>query len=299
MKKLVKSVLMLSIASLAILSSCKKDDDNADVTDVKVDISSSPASPVVIGTPYKVTIVCTGNTDNKLKSISVTRTATGMSDKVMLSTSLTGTSSTQEVWDTPGVEGSYTYTAAITGEKGSPATKNITVTVIPAPGGINKTANPVPLFAQQNDPGVNENFMNLSTFATYDNSEFTANKANIDLVFYYGNSNKATLCSPSDNAMQTQIYSGLNWTGTNTTQLYKTSLTVAQYNAIANGTTDTELTTMAAGVSAWSSTMTQLAVDNIILFKTAAGKIGLIRVNTLTGNSSTDGSVDISVVVQD
>jgi hypothetical protein len=298
MKKLVKSVLMLSIASLAILSSCKKDDANSEVTDVTVTITTTPASPVTEGADVVLTIVSKGNTDNKLKSISVKRTHTS-GEVTLLSKSLTGTSSTEEIKDSTVESGSYTYTVAVTGEKGSPATKTITVTTIPAPGTIDKTSNPVPLFGSGNGAGTNPNFMKLtSNFNAYSTSDFAANKANVDLAFYFGDGNKGTLSSPDDAVMQ-GLFSNLNWTGANATQLFKTSLTVAQFDAIANGTTDVEITSLASGVTAWVKTVTNLSVGNVLLFRTAGGKLGLIKVHSLAGTTRNDAEMNVSVVVQD
>lgn len=297
MKKLVKSVLMLSIASLAILSSCKKDDSNADVTNVKVDITTTPASPVPEGSRIVLTVTSTGNTDNKLKSISVTRSQ-GSDQKVVLSKSLTGTTSTDTIPDTL-VSGTYTYTVAVTGEKGSPATKTITVVTVAPAGALDVTANGVPLFGQTNGGGTNQNFMKLtSQFNNYNTTEFNANKSSIDLAYYFGNTNKATITSPTDNTMQ-GLYSGLSWTGVNTTALYKTTLTSAQYDAIVTSNSDAQITALAATVTTWVSSVNLLTTGNVILFKTAGNKLGLIKVENLTGTTANDSQIDLSVAVQD
>jgi hypothetical protein len=295
MKKLVKSVLMLSIASLAVLSSCKKDDDNADVTDVKVEITATPSGNIVMGTPVTIKVVCTGNTDNKLKSISVKRTQ-GADEVVMVSKSLTGTSATEEFTDTP-VTGSYTYTVAVTGEKGSPATKVLTITTVPPPGNIGKAPS-VPLFGAGADE-ANPNFMQLSSpYAPFTKSDFASNKSNLDLAFYFGQANKATISSPSDNVMR-GLYSGLDWTGTNTTQLYKTSLTAAQFDDIyATATTDAQITDMAANVTTWTETVTNLATGHVILYKTADGVVGLLKVVSVLG-ATPDGQIEVKIISQD
>jgi hypothetical protein len=296
MKKLVKSVLMLSIASLAILSSCKDGDD--EVADVTVTVSSTPASPVVEGTPVKLTIVCAGNTDNKLKSISVTRSSASTTDKVILSKSIDGTSATEEVIDTPPAAGTYNYTVAVEGKSGSPATKVFTLVVTAAPGPIETSPSAIPLFGQTNSPGTSQNFMKLvPNFGSYSTTEFAANKANVDLAFYYGNTNKATISSPSDPQMQ-GLYGGLDWNGVNTTQLYKTSLTVAQFDAIAAGDDDAEITALAATVTTWSVNANLLNTGSVILYKTANGTLGLIKVANFTGTTANDAEISLSIVAQ-
>lgn len=274
MKKLAKSILMLSIASLAILSSCSKEDDNAEVTDVKVEISTTPTGSVIENSIVTLNVTATGSASNKLKSISVSRS----DNKVVLSKSLSGTSSTEVIVDTVGTAASYTYTVAITGEKGSPATKTVTITTRKAPSEL-EVPNPIPLYAQQNGAGDNPNFLRLtSPFSPYTTAEFAANKSNVNLCFYYGNSNKATISSPTDAVMQT-LYSGLTWSGVSNTSLFKTNLTIAQYDAIVASNTDEQIITLASGVTTWSNTITQLEVGNVVLFKLSTGELGLIKVN--------------------
>lgn len=298
MKKLVKSVLMLSIASLAILSSCKKEDSNAEVTDVTVSVSSSPAIPVEGGV-VTLTVTCTGNTDNNLKSISVNRSGGSLADKVVLSKSLTGTSSTEVIVDTIGT-GTFTYVVAVTGKEGSPATKTITVTTRSLPKQVDVTTSAIPLFGQTNDDpsATNPHFMKLtSPFTPISISTFPAEKSNVDLAFFFGATNKATITSPTDVTMQ-GLYSGLSWAGANATLLYKTTMTTAQYDAIASANSDSLITSMAAGVTTWGSSINLLAQGNIILFKTSANKLGLIKVENISGTQSNDAEINLRVISQ-
>lgn len=295
MKKLVKSVMMLSIASLAILSSCKKEDSNAEVTDVKVDVTSSPSS-VLEGGIVTLTVTCTGNADNNLNSISVTRSGGSLASKTVLSTSLSGTSATKTIVDTLG-SGTFTYTVAVTGKSGSPATKTISITTISAPKPVDVT-NAIPLFGQTNGSGTNAHFMQLTDpHGTFSTTTFAANKAKIDLAFFYGSTNKATLTSPSDLTMQ-GLFGGLNWTGVNTTSLYKTSMTTAQFDAIAAANSDSAITAAAASVATWVSSINLLAKDNIILYKTAGNKLGLIKVDNLSATGANDAEINLRIISQ-
>ncbi len=299
MKKLVRSFLMLSVASLAILSSCSKEDSNADVTDVKVTITPSVANPLE-GDSITITITATGNVDNKLKSISVTRN----DGKVLLSKSLSGTSATETVKDLV-VSGTYIYTAALTGEKGSPATATTTVVTRTAPKGLD-VSNATPLFGQSNGAGTNSNFIQAEDpFADFSTSTFAANKASVDICFFYGETNKATLTSPSDAVMQ-GLYSGLTWTGANTTSLYKTTLTAAQFDAIATSDSDSLITQLASTVTTWTTSANQLSAGSVLLYKRGAdAKLGLIKVVSLTSSdpdlpiSSTTAELNIVIAAQE
>jgi hypothetical protein len=297
MKKLVKSVLMLSIASLAILSSCKKETTD-EVTDVTVTITPSPSASLVdVGTVLTLTIEAKGNTDNKLKKITVTSTQSG---SALLSKTLSVNSTTEIVRDTLKKSNeTYSYTVTVEGEKGSPATKTYTVKTKTVAAGVNVT-NAIPLFGQTNGAGTNANFMQLTDpHGTFSTSTFVANKAKVDVAFFYGSINKATLTSPSDATMQ-GLYSGLNWTGANVTKLYKTSMTVAEFEAVATAKSDAAITTLAASVatSAWVSSISQLSRYNVILYKTAGNKLGLIKVDNLSATGPNDAEISLQVISQ-
>ena len=297
MKKLVKSVLMLSIASLAILSSCKKETTD-EVTDVTVTITPSPsASPVDVGTVLTLTIEAKGNTDNKLKKITVTSTQAG---SALLSKTLSVNSTTEIVRDTLKKSNeTYSYTVTVEGEKGSPATKTYTVKTKTAAAEVDVT-NAIPLFGQTNGAGINAHFIQLtSPFGTYPVGVFGVNKAKVDLAFFYGSLNKATLASPSDTTMQ-GLFKGLNWTGANVTMLYKTSMTTTEFDAVATAKSDAAITTLAASVatSAWVSSINMLSKGNVVLYKTAGNKLGLIKVDDLSGITANDAEINLRIISQ-
>lgn len=297
MKKLVRSVLMLSIASIAILSSCSKETDT-EVTDVKVTITSSPASVVEIGQPITLTVTATGNPDNKIKSISVTRSG---DNKVVLSKKLSETSSTQTVTDTILLVGSYTYTVAVEGDKGSPAIATCSITARAPYGTTSSTPVAIDLKGQTQDSTENY-FMKLTPdFTPYDRgrSTFTANKANIDMCFFFGTANKATLASPDDaTAMQT-VYSYIDWTGAKKTKFSKTSLTLAQFNTIETSGNDSAIVNIAIGTTTWGVSVNNLAKDNVLVYETAEGKKGLVLVADLTGTQASNASISVRVISQD
>ena len=297
MKKLVKSVLMLSIASLAILSSCTKETTD-EVTDVTVTITPSPSASLVdVGTVLTLTIEAKGNTDNKLKKITVTSTQSG---SALLSKTLSVNSTTEIVRDTLAkIDATYSYTVTVEGEKGSPATKTYTVKTKTAAAEVDVT-NAIPLFGQTNGAGTNANFMQLTDpHGTFSTATFAANKANVDVAFFYGATNKATLTSPSDVTMQ-GLYSGLNWTGANTTMLYKTSMTTAEFDAVATANSDAAITTLAASVatSAWVSSVNLLTKGNVVLYKTAGNKLGLIKVDNLSATGANDAEISLQIISQ-
>jgi hypothetical protein len=295
MKKLVRSMLMLSMASIAILSSCSKTDSNDEVTDVKVDITSSPVNPVLINTFVTLNVTATGNVDNKLKSISVTRG----DGKIVLSKSLTGTNSTETIVDTLGNESSYTYTVAVTGEKGSPATKTITVTTKQPAGKLDVTQTAIPLFAQLHASEETHFIKLVDPFTPIGTSQFAANKSSVDLVYYYGGSGN-TLTSPKDQPMQDQIYKAPNfdWTGANNTLLYKTSMTAAEFDVYVQDASDEALVQMGTSINTWTTSVKSLTGGEVIIYKTSTGKYGYIKVDAVGGSSTSTGQIDLKFVAQ-
>lgn len=297
MKKLVKSILMLSIASIAILSSCSKEGDT-DVTDVKVTITSSPASPVLIGTPITLTVTATGNVDNKLKTISVTRSG---DNKVVLSKNISGSEFSEEIIDTILLVGTFDYTVAVTGEKGSPATAVAKVTTRAPYGSISNTPVAIDLHGQTQD-STESYFMQLvHPFTPYDRGRqtFADNKASIDMCFYFGNTNQATLASPDDADFMQTVYSYIDWTGAKKTKFAKTSLTAAQYEAIVTSASDSAIVAIAAGTTTWGAYVNKLALNNVLVYETAEGKKGLVLVSALTGTQASNAQISVKAVAQD
>lgn len=285
---------MLSIASIAILSSCSKEDDNADVTDVKIDFTVTPGNPE-INTVVTLNISLTGNPDNKLKSMSVTRN----DGKTIASKSLSGTTAVEVLTDSIGDAQSYTYTVAVTGEKGSPVTKPVTiVTKLPA-GPVDVSPTAVPLFSQLFSSGGAHFIEATDPYSSFTTELHAANIAKIDLVYYYGGS-KHTITSPDDAPMQDQIYkTNYDWTGAKKTVISKSaSTTAAEFDAYVQGGSDEALTQEGLAVTTWSSAVKDLKEGEVYIYKTAAGKYGYFKVNAVVGTNSTDSQIDLKFVTQ-
>ncbi|MES2558925.1 MAG: hypothetical protein V4590_04255 [Bacteroidota bacterium] len=302
MKKLVKSVLMLSIASLAILSSCKKEDDNGDVTNVSVTITASPSDALVqTGTVLTLTIECTGNTDNKLKKITVTST---QGSAALLSKTLSTNSSTEIVRDTLLLPNTtYSYTVTVEGEKGTPATKTYTVKTRAPYGLTTRTANAIELLGQTQGSDASS-FIALSNPITpFSFNEFDANKGRIDLGFFYGTNSgyKLTLSVPQDTFLRNRVFSSLNFAGTKTVKLAKTTLTAAQFDVIAAAINDSAIVNYEganpqAGWNLWR--VDNLKAGDVLAFVNGAGKMGFVKVTTAFGTEAGDAKVELEVVAQ-
>lgn len=301
MKKLAKSFLMLSMASLAVLSSCKKDDTNDEVTAVKVSIAGTPSgSTLEAGTVLKLTINAEGNPDNKVKKITVTRIPSN--GGTIFIDEYSDVTVSQDIYDTlTAVDVTYTYSVLVDGEKGTPATASYEVKTVAPYGLIEHMNTPVEFSGQTQNTSLTYFLQLVNPFAPYDRdpSTFTSNVDNIDLGFFYGDANKFTLGSPSDATLQSVYDATITFTGAKVTSLSKTSVTAAQFDAIVASQSDSAILAIAAGTTTWTGLANNLAVGNVLVYKTAEGKKGLIKVMSASGTSASAAKMTIDVVAQD
>ena len=299
MKKAMKTIMMLFVASSFILTSCSSE-DVADVT--LTTIPASTGTTFFVGDTMSVTINAKGNADNKLKSLTITKAVTGYSTITYFKKeNLSVTDYIFELKDTLDIQdtGIVTYNITLTGEKGTAQTKTITITVNKI-GFIEETnGSPIQLFSHlYNGP----RFCQLSTFETWsidtvDNYEKLRNR--IDLVSYRGQMNGFTLSSPDDAVMQ-GLYSGLSgfWTSgkARVTGLVRVNGLI-NYNTVLAPGDDRLLVQFAAGKT-YGKTVTNIAINDLILFRTAGGKLGLMKVTSLDLSTSGAEQVQFETLVQ-
>lgn len=151
-------------------------------------------------------------------------------------------------------------------------------------------------------------FFSLSEGVTFTANEVVngpaGTSAKIDLGYYYGTNDNASLAAPA--SYPSLIYNlgpnGQNWGTRNATKLKSTAITATQFieivtreqlrKAFDDGTTE-------AGVK------TKLVVGDVIAFETAStsefggGKRGLIRVKAITAGAGTTGQIDLEIIVED
>jgi len=301
MKRLSLLFAILLMASVPFLTSCGTDEET---TDVKPTINfvggaGFTAADVTLeaGENFKVGINAFSNTSSKAKltKFKVVRTF----DNVPF-TALDSTLSSTDVFNI-NIEalaypeaGSERWTFTITDKDGQSSEVSFNITTTAVIGG------PIVSYNQK-ILGSYDNLLYGSSFASSDGIVYTlteakANAAKIDWMYYYGGAtNLATLVAPID-ATASSVFSGVNgpasWSVRNDTKLGIVTLpTGVTWDNI---TTDTEIITLATGLSATKANM--LAVGNIVAFKTVTGKMGLIKIEAITG--TTAGSITYSVKVQ-
>ena len=294
-------MVMLFAASALVLASCG---DDTDVKDVELTLIPAATSGThFVGDVLSITLNAKGNSDNKLKALTIVKSVTGSAPlTVYKNDKLSGTDfiyalkDTLETTDT----GTVTYTFTLTGEKGNASVKNYTATVRVV-GLILNIVNVISLKGQLNTNSP-LHFMKLTPpFTPYSTTVTLPEFETCDLAFYFGSSNRFTISSPSDKVMQ-GLYSGLDsyWSKAKVTGFYKAGANDLNYQAIVTTGTDMPIVNYAQGKT-FSNTVTNLITGDVILFKTAEGKLGLIQVKAINppqNAAATNASMDIVVAAQ-
>jgi hypothetical protein len=169
-----------------------------------------------------------------------------------------------------------------------------TVNVTNPPGEIN-TYTAVIMSDLKNPTG--SSFYSIKDNTLMNINAAIAASSSVDLIYYYGATNKATLCAPADkeveefeNLQNEKIV--LKFTTRNNTKLGAVTMTTTEFAAITN-----DLTIKAKQPAATATAVKTLAVGNVLWAETVAGKQALIRVVEITGAQSTS-FITIEVKVQ-
>jgi hypothetical protein len=293
MKKFKFISLMIAALSLGFgFTSCEEDllneDEEGGAATISIDASADKTQVEVgedIVVSYDVLI-----SDNKLESIELRE-----GDNLI--------GAVQDGFDdTRRDAGEITYNATEAGDfvlslyvvdnKGNSKTSDINITVLEAGGEISEfTA--ILMGAQSNtDEG---SYLDANTGNTYMQSDAESNQSLIDVIYYYGSANKATFAAPNNELVDGTGANALSLTAAfstkNATKFTKTTLDASDFDAIVN---DATIVSEADGLS--DSDATDVAVGEVVAFKTQGGKSGLIKVVELEAINT--GTITIAVKVQ-
>ncbi len=285
---------MMALAVTTSLFSCNKDEEAklAPTVTLKSDAGYVLADKQLnFGDTFKIGATLVSN-DSKLKSVSLSVSYDGAVATTIETKTLTEKTATYDYTGaTRTKEGTEKYTLTLTDDNGEIATKSFTLTVKAPASPINKYT--ATLLGGQSNTTLGSYYA-TSTNTVYTQSTAPANSVAIDFIYYFGSSNKATLASPSDvtvNGTSGNLSLATILTTKNTTNFANSGLTATQFDAINN---EGDITSIIPNSPTTLSN--NLAVGNVILFKTDAGKFGLIKVSALTPNA--DGQITIDVKVQ-
>jgi hypothetical protein len=296
MKKLSLLFAILLVASATFFTSCSKDTTttpptimlNAGTGYTATDVS------VPVNTALKIGVIA-NSTTGKLTNLKVSQTISGVTTNISDNTFATPTATHNEDFEMTAspVAGVVTLTFRITADDGEYAEASLTITTTSAP--IN-TYTAVLLGGQENP--------NLGSFySTIDNAVMKlaaarSNSQTVDMVYYYGTTNHASIVAVSDNQLQgvPSFVECASWPTQNETKFKLTTgvdwSTITDESGILANATDLTVTHI-----------NQLAVGDIVSFQTATtssnpSKKGMYKVMEVNGTGGADRSITIEVKIQ-
>lgn len=295
-------LLVFAVAS-TVLVSCNKD-ENTDPQLPSINfvggsgyVSTDGTYPV--NTLLKVGINAAANTTSgsKLTKLVVTRTFNNVPTTVLDSTISVSNFNIEANFYTASVAGTERFAVKVTDADGesNEISFNITTTPVEATVSIYTAI----LMGGQSNLSIGSFWSSVNN-TVYKQADALLNQNKVDLVYFYGTDNKASLAAPDEATLGTVWASGYfgDWTIRNATRFKKT--TGVNWDAIT--TTDDDLINEnATGLSL--SMVNQLQVGDIVAFETAAtsansSKKGLYKVLAITGTSGADRAITIEVKIK-
>ena len=129
----------------------------------------------------------------------------------------------------------------------------------------------------------------------FQDAAFNDHQDAIDLIYYYEAGDENVIASAGAN-ISDDIFTGAsgltNWTTLNETRYYKTSISTAEFDAVAN---DSLLTIAFNALDAKRKAKT-LNIDDVYSFLTESGKFGMFKVVAMDGQAT--GNIEIALKVQ-
>ena len=301
MKKMRFLTVLLAVAGMVFLNSCGGDDEHAaptisiSKTNWELDFSSDTAVQVLFTADV--------NAEGEVETFSITETkidqnggASSAAYDASTTSSFKGETSKKYTFDKTFYASDFTqykeydYKFSVTDKDGQSYSVTVKITkketsIPPA------TEYSAVIMGAQSNANLGS-YYDVETNTVFLQSDASNHQADVDFVYYYGNTNAATIAAPNDETV--------NGTGTN-------SLTLTQGWSIQNATAFYKLTDVdfasiqtTADVNAALenqnsplSKVNELAVGDVIGFTTAAGTNGVFKVTEINGEAT--GSITIDV----
>jgi hypothetical protein len=304
MKKTIKTLLFLFVASSLVLVSCKKDDTTATTTVPNgpvitlkdsfatgdYDLKAQNSILNVNVTAQSGTILVTNKIERQVNSAAATTLSSGnvMASQINgFSLSLPVSSLLTGVTLAPGTMVTFTY--SVTDSKAQTTKTSITYTAVQ--NNSIATSNLIELGAQTNSMmeykflGIADNFTAYTAGA---NGTAKANSSKVDFVYYYGATGLNSFAAPA-NVDGAQVIWGNEiggWATKNATQFKTTSITKVQFlNYKDNLKTNVLINTVDFSAGAVDK-VTGIKQDDVIAFKTASGTQGLIYFSAVAADNA-------------
>ena len=285
-----------AIASIAVLTSCKKDEV----------IPEGPKITFANGTTYKAkstdssyTFIANIEAAGELKEIKLFDVSDASKETQIGAPITSFNSATKHTLnnkvDLISKTGEIKVKVSVTDKKEQ---TNSAIFIITKYGAINFYSAKIMGAQYNNGTG---SFLSTSTGTIYSKTEAKTNASLVDFVYSYRGANMlAFIAAPSDALLDATVNIKVeNWTKLNSTKFKLSTLTIADFDAIED---DSKF----SSVDLTATNFLDLKEGNVVYFKTEAGKLGVFKVKSinkgLTGPTDFDkyqsGSIEIDVKVQ-
>ncbi len=282
------SVYLFALLALSLtISSCNKDDDPVGPPTLNfiggegyIDTDAT----IAVNTIFKVGIAASSNseTNEKLTSLKLTRTIDG---NTYIDTTFSINENTFNIdfqFNSQQAGVVETIAFLLTDKAGQTSEKDLVLTYEATGVAVFKDEG-VTMGSFNDDAG---SFYSTVTTAVYNIADATEAQTIIDFLFYLGATNGSTIASPADTDANT-VYAINDWTTKNATLFVKTDMTAAEFDAIGDTFVFPEFTNGTSGI-------TNLATNDILMFKTVNDFLGLVKVNSINGRGD---FVSLDVIV--
>jgi len=297
MKKIQLLAGLLLITGIGIFTSCKKDSTTEDLSPSMNFVGGSgfisADANLTAGAVFQVGVNASANSTSKTKltNFKVVRTFNNIPYTVIDSTFSESNFNLQFTIVAYPEAGSERWTFTIKDKDGESKELAFVITTVGTASDIT-TFSDVVLGSYDNST-IGSSFAS-STGVVYKIADAKTNAAKVDWLYYYGVTNLSTLAAPDDVAAATIFNSATNglqtWSVRNATRfrlategaVWDNITTAADIAAIAINTTETFIS--------------QLEVGNIVVFKTAGNKLGILKIDGITAGKT--GTITYTAKVQ-
>ena len=297
----IQSLAYLLFAGLIGFTSCSTDEETP-VPTIVINTNSlgSDQTGGSASTGTTVTVNLTATAQEEIAKLSATKTVGGTETTLPTYPVTSGfTSKTSHTWNATytvvETSGTVALKFSVEDKKGKISTKTFTVTV-----GSDISTWTGKLLAAPLANGTSKTFFTTSIGGTHTLSEAKSSASLVDFGYFHGATGLATLAAPSD--YLTTAYDLTDWSVRNATEFRRTTMTAAEFTAASSstligttfdgGTVSTDGSNPAGGFTRVNT----LSVDQVVAFKTAAGKKGLLHVSAISAGAT--GSITFTVKVQ-
>jgi hypothetical protein len=305
MKKLKYLVITALVATSVFVTSCK--DEEVVEPNPTATMTSPTGGTADVNTGDTVNFTFTGSANVDLTNFKITVaydgkaavpyifTAASTNDSVLVKGTKSFTYNSIVV--AADVAGTEVYNCSVTDENGNVGSAKLTLTVTAAVP-VDTIGDPIDTYSTKLMGGQTHStvgsFFATTTGTVYLYADANSNQALIDFVYFYGTTNEATMAAPNDADANTAHGDKFDsWTTKNATKFKTTTVTTAEFDAIAGDQAILAETTGAADTK-----LNMLATGNVGAFVTAGGKHGLFKVVSIAGTSGADREITIDVKVQ-